>query len=93
MLLNCVEKLNCVENLVGRRKERKEQTVCFVLQGMQGNLFIPESWMEVATWVEDIQLVAMDITKGKPCRVGCTTQRVKQHHEDHKHESFCLTQA
>jgi len=73
-------------------KKRKEQTICFVLQrGMQGNLFIPESWMEVATWVEEIQLVAMEITKGKPCRIGCTIQRVKQHHEDHKHESFCLT--
>jgi len=79
MLWNCVEKLNYViENLVGRRKERKEQIVCFVLQrGMQDNLFIPESWMEVATWVEEIQLVAMEITKGKPCRVRCTIQRVK----------------
>jgi hypothetical protein len=35
--------------------------------------------------------VAVAITKGKPCRVGCTIQRVKQHYEDHKHESFCLT--
>jgi hypothetical protein len=34
-------------------------------------LFIPESWMEVTTWVEEIQLVTMEITKGKPCRVGC----------------------
>ncbi len=58
---------------------------------MQGNLFIFESWMEVATWVEEIQLVAMEITKGKPCRVGCTIQCVKQHNEDHKHESFYLT--
>ncbi len=93
MLLNCVEKLNyVVENLVGRRKEKKEQIVCFVLQrGMQGNLFIPKSWMEVATWVEEIQLVAMDIKKGKPCRFGCTIQCVKQHHEDHKHESLFLT--
>ncbi len=96
MLLNYVEKLNCVvENLVGGRKEKKrkeKQIVCFVLQrGMQSNLFIPESWMEVATWLEEIQLVAMEITKGKPCRVRCTIQRVKQHHEDHKHESFCLT--
>jgi hypothetical protein len=94
VLLNYVEKLNCVvENLMGRReKKRKEQLVCFVLQrGMQGNLFIPESWMEVATWIEEIQLLAMEITKGKPCRIGCTIQRVKQHHEDHKHESFCLT--
>jgi hypothetical protein len=74
------------------RKKKKEQIVCFVLQrGMRGDLFIPESWMEVATWVEEIQLVAKEITKGKPCRVGCTIQRVKQHHEDHKHESFCLT--
>jgi len=56
---------------------------------MQGNLFIPESWTEVATWVEEIQLLAME--KGKPCRIGCTIQRVKQHHEDHKHKSFCLT--
>jgi hypothetical protein len=50
-----------------------------------------KSWTEVATWVEEIQLLAMEITKGKPCRIGCTIQRVKQHHEDHKHESFCLT--
>jgi hypothetical protein len=33
---------------------------------MQGNLFIPESWMEVATWVEEIQLVTVAIMKGKP---------------------------
>ncbi len=94
MLLNYVEKLNCVvKNLVGGREENKrKEIVCFVLQrGLQSNLFIPESWMEVATWLEEIQLVAMEITKGNPCRVGCTIQRVKQHHEDHKHESFCLT--
>ncbi len=35
--------------------------------------------------------MAMEIMKGKSCRVGCTIQRVKQHHEDHKHESFYLT--
>jgi hypothetical protein len=58
---------------------------------MQGDLFIPKSWMEMATWVEEIQLVAMEITKSKPCRVGCTIKRVKQHHEDHKHKSLCLT--
>ncbi len=58
---------------------------------MQGNLFIPESWTEVATWVEEVQLLAVEITKGKPCRVGCTIQHLKQHHEDHKHESFFLT--
>ncbi len=45
----------------------------------------------MATWVEEIQLLVMEITKGKPCRVGYTIQCVKQHHEDHKHESFYLT--
>ncbi len=45
----------------------------------------------MTTWVEEIQLLAMEITKGKPCRIECTIQRVKQHHEDHKHTSFCLT--
>jgi hypothetical protein len=58
---------------------------------MQGDLFIPESGTEVATWVQQIQLVAIEITKGKSSRVGCTIQRVKQHHEDHKHELFLLT--
>jgi hypothetical protein len=58
---------------------------------MQGDLFIPESWAEVATWVEQIQLVAIEITKGKPSRVRCTIECVKQHHEDHKHELFLLT--
>jgi hypothetical protein len=58
---------------------------------MQGDLFIPESWTEVATWVEQIQLVVTEITKGKQSRVGCTIQRVKQHLEDHKHELFLLT--
>ncbi len=45
----------------------------------------------MATWVEEIQLVVVTITKGKLCQVGCTIQRVKQHYEDHKHESFSLT--
>jgi hypothetical protein len=44
---------------------------------MQSDLFIPESWTEVATWVEEIQLVAMEITKGKPSQVGCTIQGMK----------------
>jgi hypothetical protein len=35
--------------------------------------------------------VAMEITRGKPSRVWCTIGRVKQHHEDHKHKSLCLT--
>jgi len=58
---------------------------------MQGDLFIAESWTDLITWVEEIQLVVMEITKGKPSQVRCTIGRVKQHHEDHKHESFCLT--
>ncbi len=41
--------------------------------------------------MEQVQLVAIEITKGKPSRVGCTIQRVKQHLEDHKHELFLLT--
>jgi len=45
----------------------------------------------VTTWVEEIQFVAMEITRGKPSRVCYTIGRVKQDHEDHKHESFCLT--
>ncbi len=58
-----------VENLVRRKKERKkkEQTICFVLEReMQSDLFIRESWTEMTTWVEEIQLVAMEITRGKP---------------------------
>jgi len=35
--------------------------------------------------------VAMKIMRGKSSRVWCTIGRVKQHHVDHKHESFCLT--
>jgi len=57
---------------------------------MQGDLFILESWTNLITWVEEIQLMAMEITRGKPSRVWCTIGRVKQHHEDHKHESLCL---
>jgi hypothetical protein len=41
--------------------------------------------------VEDIQLVAMEITRGKPSQVWCTIGHIKQHHENHKHKSFCLT--
>ncbi|CAM6058327.1 unnamed protein product [Sphagnum tenellum] len=58
---------------------------------MQGNLFIPESWTEVATWVEEVQLLAMEITGSKLGRVEYTIQRVKQHHGNHEHESFFLT--
>jgi hypothetical protein len=81
-----------VENLVGRKKKKKEQTICFVLERkMQGDLFIPESWADLTTWVEEIQLVAMEITRGKPNQVWCTIGRIKQHHENYKHESFYLT--
>jgi hypothetical protein len=57
-----------VESLVGRirEKKRKEQTICFILeQEMENDLFIPESWTKMTTWVEEIQLVAMEITRGK----------------------------
>jgi hypothetical protein len=39
---------------------------------MQGDLFIPESWTEMTTWVKEIQFVAMKIMKGKPSQVWCT---------------------
>jgi hypothetical protein len=58
-----------IESLVKRRKEkkRKEQTICFILKRkMQGDLFIPESWTKMTTWVEEIQFMAMKITKGRP---------------------------
>jgi hypothetical protein len=58
---------------------------------MQSDLFNPESWIDLTTWVEEIQLVAMEITRGKPSRIWCTIGHIKQHHEDHKHESFFLT--
>ncbi len=58
---------------------------------MQGGLFIPESWTDLTTWVEEIEFVAMEITRDKSSRVWCTIGCVKQHHENHKHESICLT--
>jgi hypothetical protein len=36
---------------------------------MQGDLFIPESWKKMTTWVEEIQLVAMEIMTGKPNQI------------------------
>jgi hypothetical protein len=33
----------------------------------------------------------MEITRGKPSRIWYTIGRVKQYHENHKHESLCLT--
>ncbi len=84
-----MELSSVVEGLVGRKKE---QAICFVLEReMEGDLFILESWTNLTTWVEEIQLVAMEITRGKPSRVWCTIGHIKQHHEDHKYESFCLT--
>jgi hypothetical protein len=32
---------------------------------IKGDLFIPKLWRKVTTWVEEIQLVAMKIIKGK----------------------------
>jgi len=58
---------------------------------MQNDLFILKSWTHLTTWVGEIQLVAMEITKGKPSQVWCTIGHIKQHHEDHKHKSLCLT--
>jgi hypothetical protein len=80
--------------LVGRKKEKekKEQIIIFVLkQEMKGDLFILESWSDLTTWVEEIQLVAMEITRGKPSRIWCTIGHIKQHHDDHKRKSLCLT--
>jgi len=57
---------------------------------MQSDLFILESWTQVTTWVEEIQLVVVEITKGKPSGVWCTIERIKQHHENYKHKSFWL---
>jgi hypothetical protein len=34
--------------------------------------------------------MVMEITRGKPNQIWCTIKRIKQHHEDHKHESLCL---
>ncbi len=45
----------------------------------------------MTTWMKEIQLVVMEITKGKLSQVWCTIGHVKKHHEDHKHESLCLT--
>jgi hypothetical protein len=71
---------------------KKEQAICFVLEReMQGDLFIPKSWTKMTTWVEEIQLVTMKIMRGKPNQVWCTIERIKHHHENHKHESFYLT--
>jgi hypothetical protein len=58
---------------------------------MQGDFFIPESWTKVTTWVEEIQFVTMEIMRNKPSQIWCTIECIKQDHEDHKHESFCLT--
>ncbi len=77
-----------VESLVGKKKIIN----CFVLEWeMQGDLFILESWIEMTTWVEEIQLMLMEIIKSKPSWVWCTIEHIKQHQEHHKHESFCLT--
>jgi hypothetical protein len=56
-----------------------------------GWFVFPESWTKLTTWVEEIQLVVIEITRGKPSWVWCTIKHIKQHHENHKHESFYLT--
>jgi hypothetical protein len=33
----------------------------------------------------------MKIMRNKPNRVWCTIEYIIQHHENHKHESLCLT--
>ncbi len=33
----------------------------------------------------------MEITKGKRSWIWCTIEHIKQHHENHKHESLYLT--
>ncbi len=45
----------------------------------------------MTTWVDEIQLGALKNTIHKPSQVWCIIERIKQHHEDHKHESLCLT--
>jgi hypothetical protein len=32
---------------------------------MQNDLFIPKSWTKMTPWVEEIQLMAMEITRSK----------------------------
>jgi hypothetical protein len=32
---------------------------------MEGDLFIPESWAEVTTWVKEVQFMVMEIMEGK----------------------------
>jgi hypothetical protein len=48
--------------------KRTNWLFCFRTK-MQGDLFILESWTKMTTWVEEIQLVAMEITRGKPSPV------------------------
>ncbi len=35
--------------------------------------------------------MVMEIMRGKPSRILCTIEHIKQHHGNHKHESFYLT--
>ncbi len=68
-VLCVVEFESIVESLVEKReqKERKEQIIRSIIkQEMWGDLFILESWIDLTTWVEVIQLVAMEIMRGKP---------------------------
>jgi hypothetical protein len=79
-------------NFVVEGLGKEKQTIYFVLKHeMQGDLFILKSWTKVTTWVEEIQLMAMEIIRSKPSRVWCTIERIKQHHEIRKHKLLCLT--
>ncbi len=42
--------------------------------------------------MEETQLVLMEITKGKASGIWCTIEHIKEHHEDHKHESYVSPQ-
>jgi hypothetical protein len=37
---------------------------------MQFDLFVPELWTEVTTWLKDIQFMAMEITKASQVEFG-----------------------
>jgi hypothetical protein len=79
-------------NFVIKSLLEKEINYLFYLEcEMEGDLFIPESWPKVTTWVKEVQFMAMEIMEGKLNRVWCIIECIKQPHEDHKHESLCLT--
>jgi hypothetical protein len=44
---------------------------------MQGDLFIPELWMKMTTWTKEVQLVTIEIMKGKPNQILYIIEHVK----------------